>query len=65
MYFLNLSQGFLIRLVVVTLAMMDNPAELKIASGALIRKILADTGTYLQNADYIWLVILISLSIAS
>jgi len=39
--------------------------ELKIASGTLIGKIPAGTETYIQNAGYIWLIMLIPLSIAS
>lgn len=38
---------------------------LEIASGTLIGKIPAGTETYIQNAGYIWLIILIPLSIAS
>lgn len=51
--------------LVMTLAVMGNPTELQIASGTLIGKIPAGTDTYLQNAGYIWLIILIPLSIAS
>lgn len=51
--------------LVMTLAMMGNPTELQIASGTLIGKIPADTDTYLQNAGYVWLIILIPLAIAS
>ncbi|PHS31893.1 MAG: antiporter [Methylophaga sp.] len=38
---------------------------LEIASGTLIGKIPAGTETYIQNAGYIWLIILIPLSIAT
>lgn len=51
--------------LVMTLAVMGNPTELQIASGTLIGKIPAGTDAYLQNAGYIWLIILIPLSIAS
>ena len=42
-----------------------DPMQLEIASGTLIGKIPAGTDTYIQNAGYIWLIILIPLSIAS
>lgn len=42
-----------------------NPMSLEIASGTLIGKIPAGTDTYIQNAGYIWLVILIPLAIAT
>lgn len=51
--------------LVMTLAVMGNPTELQIASGTLIGKIPAGTETYLQNAGYVWLIILIPLAIAS
>lgn len=51
--------------LVMTMAVMGNPTELQIASGTLVGKIPAGTDTYLQNAGYVWLVILIPLSIAS
>jgi len=51
--------------LVMTLAVMGNPTELQIASGTLIGKIPAGTDTYLQNAGYVWLIILIPLAIAS
>lgn len=38
---------------------------LEIASGTLIGKIPAGTETYIQNAGYIWLIVLIPLSIAT
>lgn len=41
------------------------PMQLEIASGTLIGKIPAGTDTYIQNAGYIWLVILIPLAIAT
>jgi NNP family nitrate/nitrite transporter-like MFS transporter len=41
------------------------PMQLEISSGTLIGKIPAGTDTYIQNAGYIWLVILIPLSIAT
>ncbi|MDH5357124.1 MAG: antiporter [Gammaproteobacteria bacterium] len=41
------------------------PMELLISSGTLIGKIPAGTDTYIQNAGYIWLIILIPLSIAT
>ncbi len=42
-----------------------DPMSLKISSGTLIGKIPAGTDTYIQNAGYIWLLLLIPLSIAS
>ena len=51
--------------LVMTLAIMGNPTELQIASGTLIGKIPAGTSTYLQNAGYVWLIILIPLSMAT
>jgi NNP family nitrate/nitrite transporter-like MFS transporter len=42
-----------------------DPMQLEIASGTLIGKIPAGTDTYIQNAGYIWLIILIPLSIAT
>lgn len=48
-----------------TMAVMGNPTELQIASGTLIGKIPAGTETYLQNAGYVWLIILIPLSLAT
>ena len=42
-----------------------DPMQLEIASGTLIGKIPAGTETYIQNAGYIWLIILIPLSIAT
>ncbi len=51
--------------LVMTLAVMGNPTELQISSGTLIGKIPAGTDTYLQNAGYVWLIILIPLSIAT
>jgi len=51
--------------LVMTMAVMGNPTELQIASGTLIGKIPAGTDTYLQNAGYVWLIILIPLSLAS
>jgi hypothetical protein len=45
--------------LVMTLAIMGNPTELQIASGTLIGKIPAGTDTYLQNAGYVWLILLI------
>ncbi len=51
--------------LVMTMAVMGNPTELQIASGTLIGKIPAGTDTYLQNAGYVWLIILIPLAIAS
>jgi len=42
-----------------------DPMQLEIASGTLIGKIPAGADTYIQNAGYIWLIILIPLSIAS
>ncbi len=51
--------------LVMTLAVIGNPTELQIASGTLIGKIPAGTDTYLQNAGYVWLIILIPLAIAS
>ncbi|CAC9583307.1 Nitrate/nitrite transporter NarK [uncultured Gammaproteobacteria bacterium] len=51
--------------LVMTLAVLGNPTELQISSGTLIGKISAGTDTYLQNAGYVWLIILIPLAIAS
>ena len=51
--------------LVMTMAVMGNPTELQIASGTLIGKIPAGTETYLQNAGYVWLIILIPLSLAT
>jgi NNP family nitrate/nitrite transporter-like MFS transporter len=51
--------------LVMTLAIMGNPTELQIASGTLIGKIPAGTDTYLQNAGYVWLILLIPLSFAT
>jgi len=51
--------------LVMTMAVMGNPTELQIASGTLIGKIPAGTDTYLQNAGYVWLIILIPLSLAT
>ncbi|RKZ81698.1 MAG: antiporter [Gammaproteobacteria bacterium] len=42
-----------------------DPMQLEIASGTLIGKIPAGTETYIQNAGYIWLIILIPLAIAT
>jgi MFS transporter, NNP family, nitrate/nitrite transporter len=42
-----------------------DPMQLEIASGTLIGKIPAGTDTYIQNAGYIWLIVLIPLSIAT
>ena len=42
-----------------------DPMQLEIASGTLIGKIPAGADTYIQNAGYIWLVILIPLAIAT
>jgi len=42
-----------------------DPMQLEIASGTLIGKIPAGTDTYIQNAGYIWLIILIPLAIAT
>ena len=46
-------------------AFTGDAMQLEIASGTLIGKIPAGTDTYIQNAGYIWLVILIPLAIAT
>jgi len=49
----------------VAVGFTGDPMQLEIASGTLIGKIPAGTETYIQNAGYIWLIILIPLSIAT
>jgi NNP family nitrate/nitrite transporter-like MFS transporter len=46
-------------------AVTGDSMTLQISSGTLIGKIPAGTETYIQNAGYIWLIILIPLSIAT
>ncbi len=46
-------------------ALTGDSMTLQIASGTLIGKIPAGTETYIQNAGYIWLIVLIPLSIAT
>jgi|TARA_B100001079_G_scaffold178820_2_gene153661 NNP family nitrate/nitrite transporter-like MFS transporter len=51
--------------LVMTIAVIGDPTQLQLASGTLIGKIPAGTDTYLQNAGYVWLVLLIPLSLAT
>ena len=59
------SMQIIVPLVMTFAIFGGNPLELVSSSGTLIGKIPAGTDTYLHNAGYIWVIILIPITIAS